>query len=181
MNGIDAYAATVEDAKSAKADFVIAYLGGVPGKTLTKERALEYIQAGLHIVCVFETAADRAKDGQEAGIADARTAVVEMKAVGAPPFRPVYFAVDIDTSPNPSEILPYFTGIHSVLGTRVAGAYGGIDTMNVLFEHGLIGWGYQTEAWSHGQWHPKAQLRQVGYGKVYDTDQAVAGDYGGWK
>lgn len=180
MNGIDAYAVTVEDAKAAKADFVIAYLGGVPGKTLTPERALEYSQAGLHIVCVFETTGKRALDGYAPGVTDAQQARAELREIGAPASTVVYFAVDFDTSPNPSEIVPYFQAVHTVFAAQ-GGAYGGYDTMDILFRYSLVGYGYQTEAWSQGRWHPRAQLRQVAYGRVYDTDQAVAGDFGGWK
>jgi hypothetical protein len=179
--GIDAYVVTVAEAKEAGADFVIAYLAEVPGKCLTRARAHAYSEAGLSIVSVYEGSGTRARDGEAAGAQDAEIARRLAGEAGQPDDAPIYFAVDFDTSPAPSIILPYFDGLEAHSPPRLNGAYGGFDTMAVLFDHEAVGWGYQTEAWSEGRWHADARLRQVGYGRVFDTDVAVAGSFGQWR
>ena len=54
-----------------------------------------------------------------------------------------------------------------------------------LFNAGKITWGWQTYAWSGGQWDSRAQLRQVQNGMTVDgaacdRDEAWASDFGQW-
>src|SRR5262249_20698214 len=53
-----------------------------------------------------------------------------------------------------------------------------------LFDDGKITWGWQTYAWSGGQWDSRAQLRQtqneLGGGDL-DADEAMTSDYGQWR
>ena len=55
-----------------------------------------------------------------------------------------------------------------------------------LFDAGLIGYGWQTYAWSDGQWDHRAQLRQYSNGHTIagvgvDYDQSTAVDFGQWR
>jgi hypothetical protein len=57
--------------------------------------------------------------------------------------------------------------------------------VGAMFDAGLVAFGWQTYAWSHGHWDPRAQLQQyrndqfIG-GVSVDFDRAVAADFGQW-
>src|SRR5436305_1765482 len=99
-----------------------------------------------------------------------------------------YFSVDFDATPaQQTPINAYFDGVVSVIGLARTGAYGGYYVIKRLFDGGKIKWGWQTYAWSGGQWDSRAQLRQVqngitaaGDANCCDKDEAVANDYGQW-
>lgn len=180
--GIDFYALSLADIKSTGATFVCRYLSLTPGKILERAEAQELSKAGLDILLVWETTANRAYDGEAAGESDASTALAQAKAAGMPAGRPIFFSVDVDTSLNPNLIAPYFTGVGKVLPSREVGVYGGLSTVRLLFDLRLVGFGWQTTAWSNGVWDSRAQVRQVDYtSKGYDIDEAVAEDFGQWK
>ena len=68
-------------------------------------------------------------------------------------------------------------------GVARTGAYGGYYVIQRLFDAGKIKWGWQTYAWSGGQWDSRAQLRQVQNGIAggqMDEDTSEADDFGQW-
>ena len=72
-----------------------------------------------------------------------------------------------------------------MLGVDRTGAYGGIYVISSLFNAGKIKYGWQTYAWSDGQWDGRAQVRQVENGMTIaggscDVDEAIAADFGQW-
>ena len=147
----------------------------------------ELSAAGLWLVVVWETAANRALDGKAAGTADAQAAASQAKACGMPDDRPIYFAVDWDASSSQqSSINAYLDGAASVLGRDRVGLYAGYGPVNRAFDAGKIAYGWQTYAWSGGAWDPRAQLQQYSNdhrinGVGLDYDRAVKSDYGQWK
>ncbi|HYM55795.1 MAG TPA: glycoside hydrolase domain-containing protein, partial [Solirubrobacteraceae bacterium] len=170
------------------ADFVCRYVS-TPGnpKNIGSGEAVEMSRAGIDIVLVFETTAERALAGRGAGAADARSAERQATGVGMPAGRPIYFAVDFDATPQQqAPIDEYFRGVASALGLDRTGAYGGYWVVKRLFDAGLIRWGWQTYAWSGGNWDPRAQLRQfsnshtVG-GIECDYDHGLGRDFGQWR
>lgn len=111
------------------------------------------------------------------GVSDAheaaRQAAADGNVTGAIPL-----AIDFDAS-GP-EVLSYFQGAHSVLGSRTA-AYGGYRPLLYLFQHGAVGhFNFQTYAWSSGLWLPAsiAPLEQYLNGNTYDNDRAIAANFG---
>jgi hypothetical protein len=83
------------------------------------------------------------------------------------------------------EINDHFDGVASVLGLARTAAYGGFYPIKRLFDAGKIAYGWQTFAWSGGQWDPRAQLRQVRNGVTIagadcDIDEAQVQDFGQW-
>ena len=167
--------------------FACRYLSyDTTGKNLSAAEAQALIAAGLDIVCVWETSASEALGGYAVGAQSAGDAQSLAVACGMPSGRPIYFAVDFDATPGQQAVLDaYFDGVASVLGRGRTGAYGGYYPIQRLFDGGKIAYGWQTYAWSGGQWDPRAQLRQVQNGITVDgadcdRDEAWAADFGQW-
>jgi hypothetical protein len=167
--------------------FVCRYVSGGNSKDITSSEASALQAAGLDIVLVWETsglAGTDVSDPMSQGVTDATAAESEAASVGAPSTRPIYFAVDFDaSSSDESAVNAYFQGVASVIGLSRTGVYGGYYIVNELFNSGLVEWGWQTYAWSSGQWDARAQLRQtqddIDNGQL-DADQGVAADFGQW-
>lgn len=163
--------------------FVCRYLSGF-SKDLTPAEARDLSAAGLEIVLVWETTAARAEAGSSAGISDARAALAEAERCGMPAGRPIYFAVDIDTTVGPN-ITAYFQGVNHIMGVSRSGVYGGYKVVKALFDKKLVAYGWQTYAWSGGQWDPRAQLQQYSNnhtisGHSVDYDRSTVSDFGQW-
>lgn len=183
--------------KAAGKSFAWRYLyaDGQGGKGLDRSEYDDLVAHGLEVVVGYESWAARALDGKQAGIDDARAAQAQLVALGLPTNMPIYFAVDFDVpdyAPRLSDgiansraklgpVANYFDGVRSVLGDRTGG-YGGFWVIKRLFDAGLIKWGFQTYAWSGGQWDGRAHLRQYLNGQningAVDLCRATAGNYG---
>lgn len=167
--------------------FVARYLStaGNP-KNLTAPEAQAILRAGLGIVLVFETTAQRQLGGHAAGIADANLAAAQARVCGAPLGVPIYFAADWDVQPSElPEVGAYLAGAGLAIGEHRVGEYGGLRVCTYAIEHGLAAYAWQTLAWSGGVWNPSAQLRQVENGVTVagvscDRDLAVHPEYGQW-
>lgn len=178
--------------KKAGIQFVaryVSYDGNT--KNIDKAEADRLRKGGLDIVIVFETTTGRALGGRDAGAADARSAREQVVRAGGPRDGGViYFAVDFDAAGSElTTVGEYFKGATSVLGKDRVGAYGGVAVMDYLFQHDLIGYGWETYAWQYRNrarpWHPKAQLQQYSNGHridgvSVDYNRAVAADFGQW-
>lgn len=156
-------------------------------KNLTADEARALTAAGIDIVSVFETTAQRALQGFTAGADDFRSAVNQHQPCGLPDHAPIYFTVDFDMQGSQeTAVADYFHGIDSVAGNRPVGAYGGLRAVTFLQGNGLTEFTWQTYAWSGGQWAPTTHLRQVHNGIMWDgwavdLNEAWAPDYGGWR
>ena len=130
--------------------FAVSYLSGVPGKDWTRAQLLAYHAAGIQTSFVFERAANDASRGCGEGLTDARAALSEANALGAPSYTAIPLAVDEDVSG--ASVQPYFSCAHQVLGAR-EGVYGSYRVVTYLIAHGLgsCRTDYQTIAWSFGQ------------------------------
>jgi hypothetical protein len=176
--------------KNAGYTFAARYLAydnsGTHGKILFSGEAKALLGAGVDIVSNWEYAANDALGGFNAGADAAKVANAQAAAAGAPAGRPIYFSVDFDATPGQQgPINDYMDGAASVIGRNRTGAYGGYYVIKRLFDAGKITWGWQTYAWSGGQWDARAQLRQVQNnvtiaGGACDIDNAVADDFGQW-
>ncbi len=173
--------------KNAGYTFVARYLSyDTTGKNLTAGEAQALNGAGIDIVANWEWAADDALNGYNTGVSDAQQAAAEAAQCGMPADRPIYFSVDFDATPGQQGAIDsYFDGVASVLGVDRTGAYAGYYVIQRLFDHGKIKWGWQTYAWSGGQWEPRAQLRQIQNGVTVagsdcDIDESTTSDFGQW-
>jgi hypothetical protein len=164
---------------------VLRYLAPLPNsKVLTADECKALHNAGLVIGLVWESSASRANDGKAAGVQDAQAALAQANSLGVPSNIPIYFAIDWDaTEAQQTNINAYFDGIHSVFGSRKVGAYGGYYVIKRLFDASKINYGWQTYAWSGGQWDSRAQIRQTLNGQwsgQVDFDETTTSDWGGW-
>lgn len=163
------------------------YLSNDAPKNLTLAQAKALGAAGIDCVVVWETTANRALAGRNAGMADASRAAAMAKACGMPDDRPIYFAVDFDETPSQADdVARYFEGVNKILGVKRTGVYGGYYVVKRLFDAHLVSFGWQTYAWSGGQWDKRAQLQQYKNGQMLagvscDFDRAVADDFGQWR
>lgn len=192
IEGVD-YAAGPADYKALKAagkKFVCRYLAPLDHqnswKVLRGGEARMLKGSGLHIVTVWESWPDRALDGRPAGITDAKAAMSQLADLGAPKDAPVYFAVDFDASEaQQAAINRYLNGAAHILGKDRVGVYGGFYVVKRALEAGVCKYGWQTYAWSGGQWHPGAHLQQYQNdvklaGVDCDLDRAMDADFGQW-
>jgi hypothetical protein len=168
--------------------FAARYLSyDTTGKNLTASEASALQAAGVDVVANWEYGASDALNGSARGASDAQEALRQANAAGMPAGRPIYFSVDFDaTEAQQAAINDYFDGVASVLGLARTGAYGGFYPIQRLFNAGKITWGWQTYAWSGGQWDSRAQVRQTLNGVTIaggecDIDEAQTNDFGQWR
>ncbi len=160
--------------------FAARYLSPEQWKNCTAAEVAEYRAADISLVLVFEDGAQNALGGHEAGQRDAAFALAQATGLGVHNGA-IYMAVDFDTTPNPAAIDAYFDGCRVVLGDR-CGIYGGLPSVSRQMDRG-VKYGWQTYAWSGGQWDKRAQLQQFSNahtvaGVSVDYDHATTEDYG---
>ena len=178
---------SVAGLKAANVKFAFRYLSFennlTKPKLLTNAEALALSQAGIAVVSNFEWYPERCKEGFAAGAQDADIALAQAKAAGAPDGKPVYFSVDIDTSPE--SVYDYFRGVASKMPLGQIGVYGSYRVVKGLKEAGLVTWLWQTYAWSDGQWYAGRHVEQylntqkLAGGDV-DFNRNKATDFGQW-
>jgi glycoside hydrolase-like protein len=172
---------------AAGVTFACRYLSHSPAKNLKLFEANHLSSIGIDLVVVWETTANRALAGHDAGVADANEALRQANNLGMPDDRPIYFAIDFDATAHQlsNEIAEYFQGVNDVLGVARTGVYGGYRQVGAMFDAGLVTFGWQTYAWSSGHWDNRAQIQQfrndqfIG-GVSVDFDRATADDFGQW-
>jgi hypothetical protein len=177
----------VAQLKSAGKQFVVRYIT-VPGpqnKGISQAEFDELHEAGIETLVVYEGAAGDMKKGHAQGVADAKTAQANLKAiVGLDDHLPVYFGCDWDATPaDQTAINAYLDGAASVIGRDRVGIYGGYYPVKRAKDAKKATWFWQTYAWSGGQVLPGIHLYQyknnvsLGSGTV-DYCRALQGNYG---
>lgn len=146
---------------------VIRYLSTDPTKNLSASERDELHAAGLGILLVWETAAQRALDGSVAGSADAALAEAQADALGYPAGCPIFYAVDFNATPD--QIAAYFAGIAKT-AKRPIGLYGSGTVVDNLVRLGAR-YGWQTSAWSGPYISPNAYV----YQRLSATRPVIAG------
>ena len=172
---------------AAGVTFACRYLSHSPAKNLKLLEANHLSSLGIDLVVVWETTANRALAGHDAGVADATEALRQANHLGMPEGRPIYFAIDFDATAHQlsHEITEYFQGVNEVLGAGRTGVYGGFRQVGAMFDAGVVSFGWQTYAWSGGQWDNRAQIQQYRNDKLVggvsvDFDRATSADFGQW-
>jgi len=112
---------------------------------------------------------------------DAQFALEQALACGMKGSRPIYFAVDQDTTPDPLETLPYFEGVNSVLGVAAHRKPTEVTRLSMRCSMQEDRLGLADLRMVEWRWDARAQLQQYQDGEVYDLDRAVAEDFGQWQ
>lgn len=179
---------TPTELKTLGKDFVVGYVSeDNTGKNLTVEEVQAYHAAGLSVLLVYEYSTTAVHGGTSKGHADASIAIAHAQALGYPTGCAIAFAVDENTSNNPSIIDGYasaFTANCHGAGYRSMD-YGGLATVRRCADLHLTDLHWQTYAWSNGVWDPRVAIRQIQNdiilnGKNVDFDTAMVDDYGAW-
>ena len=188
MEGIDfsfGSGMTAQEIKHFGKGFVCRYLSGGNSKDISKSELANYLGADIKVVLVWETTAERMLSSNPGGKTDAQKANAQAVSLGVGTI-PIYFACDWDANPGQQAAIDsYLDGAASVIGRGRTGIYAGFYPLKRAFEAGKITFGWQTYAWSGGQWHPRAGIQQyddnveLGPAQV-DLDRSMAHDFGQW-
>lgn len=167
MIGYD-YTARIAPAALKAAGCTVAFRYTMPQtpfwvKALRNAEAEELLAAGIPIVSNFESTANRESGGAQAGHDDAVTLLADWKALGAPSGLIGWFSADWDVQPGDvPAVVAYLRAADAVLKPHGygTGCYGGLRAVTAAMDAGFGGW--QTVAWSNGQWDLRAAARQTG-------------------
>lgn len=172
--------------RSAGVTFIARYLSPPPNsKNLSFNELQASVKAGIAVVVVWETSAQRALSGFSGGQFDAGRADSMVKSFGMTGV-PIYFAVDWDVTPSQQgAINSYLDGVASVIGRGRTGIYGGFWPVSRALDAGKAKWAWQTYAWSGTNKDPRINLFQYSNGRSLagievDFDTSMTGDFGQW-
>ncbi len=195
MKAFDSYSpVTQQTAQALKKDgyeTACRYLGA---KTLRLPNGLTPIEVcalhkeGLSIVSIFELNPTHIGYFTYAqGLRDARNAVKEAVWLRQPLHTAIYFTVDFDAQEQDFlAIFRYFEGVRKNLGSYRLGVYGGIHTVQKLFDSAIRpDFLWQTIAWSNGQLFDRADVYQnevnlMVAGLGIDADETRVANFGAW-
>lgn len=157
---------------------------GYKWKRLTRQEAEVITNAGMQIVSVFETEANRPAKGAAAGTADGAAALHEAQLIGQPRGSAIYFAVDYDAKPGAYDAIEaYLRHAAAEIPGYVVGVYGSYAVVEEMVRRipGIRVW--QTYAWSRGKKSSKANLYQYKNGQpmagiTVDLNESFGGE--GW-
>jgi hypothetical protein len=156
-------AATAKDIAKQGYLFVARYL--VPEiyawKRLTPSEAKAITAAGMQIISVYETTANRATGGASAGHEDGAVALNEARLVGQPTGSAIYFAVDYDAQPQGYDTIEkYLEAATQQIPGYSCGVYGSYAVVEEMAKRKACQSFWQTYAWSRGKESAHANLYQ---------------------
>lgn len=159
IKGIDCAAPlTAEKARIFK-DLGYEFVGryfcpDTPGnwKRLNKPEAKAITDAGLRLLCVWETTAARAGEGMAAGAVDGARAYNQALELGVPTDGIIYFAVDYDAQVSELDTIEaYLRAARAQTGPYEIGVYGSYKVVEAMHERGVCKGFWQCVAWSYGK------------------------------
>lgn len=131
-------------------------------KALTLEEAKRITDAGLKILTVYETTANRAKSGWTGGIYDGEVASTCAKNINMPESGCIYFAVDYDAPTSDFQTIEnYLRAAKSVIFPYKIGVYGGFKVIEYLAGKNVCDCYWQCMAWSYGKRHEARNVYQA--------------------
>lgn len=169
MKGIDCTAkitpAIAKSLKSSGYKFVCRYL--VPDspilrwKRLVSDEVKALTDEGMFVVSVFETTANRPKEGFVAGTIDGKKAAFEAALINQPRGSTIYFAVDYDASASDYHLIEsYLQAAKVELPDYKIGVYGGYRVIEEMAKRKACDCFWQTYAWSSGLLSKHANIYQ---------------------
>lgn len=145
-------------------------------KRLERWEAHAISAAGLRLLCVWETTANRAKGGMAAGAADGARAYNQALELSMPKDGVIYFAVDYDAQPADFDaIAAYLKAARQQTGEYKVGVYGSYRVIEAMYERfgdELAYW--QCVAWSYGKISDHHDVYQAEWNvKIPEADHTV--------
>lgn len=164
-------ARTAAAIKAAGYDFAGRYLvpavGALKEKALTKREADAITGAGLRLLTVWETTAERVKGGAAAGAEDGRRALDCAKEIEIPREGILYFAVDYDApAADMPTIEAYFHAAREQTHGYDIGVYGPYRAIEYLARRNVCRGYWQCLGWSGGQVSAYHNIYQAQWGKT---------------
>jgi hypothetical protein len=139
-------------------------------KRLSRSEAEAITAAGINIISIFETTAQRAFGGALAGQVDGESAKREAELLHQPTGSAIYFAVDYDAQPDEWDgIEAYLRATAVVLPGYCTGVYGSYAVVEEMAKRKACCHFWQTYSWSRGKKSHYANLFQ------YQNQVTVAG------
>jgi hypothetical protein len=139
-------------------------------KRLIKSEVEALTANDMNVVCVYETTANRAGQGEAAGIIDGREAKEEAIILGQPKGTAIYFAVDYDAGPaDYDKIAAYLKAAQAELKDYKVGVYAGHKVIEEMALRKACTHFWQTYAWSGGKLSKSSNIYQ------YKNGQTVSG------
>ncbi len=154
-----------KELKAAGVEFVGRYLvpprGSLKWKALTKAEAVNISAAGMKILCVWETTADRAKGGAAAGARDGEQALKCARDIGMPDTGIIYFAVDFGAqSADMDAIAAYLRAARTQTAEYDIGVYGCFGVVEAMAQRKACTHFWQCVGWSYGRKSPALNVYQ---------------------
>ncbi|MEP6528225.1 MAG: glycoside hydrolase domain-containing protein [Nocardioidaceae bacterium] len=166
---------TVAQLKAAGVEGVLRYLsplnsdgsyyGPTAPKMITKQEFDSYITAGIDVVCNWEWYEGRCLEGAPAGAQDGSWAAHLCHQIGYAPGATIFFSHDTAEGDNTTVgryLIAAQQAIEAAGYSFVADVYGGSGFVNAQLQdrRSPVKYGWQTSAWSGGQYHGVAALYQ---------------------
>ena len=162
----------------------VPYPGAPAGKCLAPQEMADLQAHGIAVALVFESTSGRARGGHDAGVQDGKWALAGRASLGIAADRPVYFAVDFNTTPNDYPVIDaYLRGAAESIGASAVGVYGEAALVDRMKALGSARWFWQTYAWSAGAVSDAAHVLQYLNGQTIngasvDLCRAFTADFG---
>ena len=158
-------AAKCKELKAAGVEFVGRYLvpavGNLKWKALAKAEAEAITDAGMKLLCVYETTADRAKNGMAAGAVDGANALKCAREINMPASGIIYFAVDFGaTELDMDAIEAYLRAARENTAEYEIGVYGSYSVIEHMARRNVCRAYWQCVGWSNGQKSPALNVYQ---------------------
>ena len=147
--------------------YLVPLTGTLRYKALTKAECEAITGAGLRLLTVWETTADRVRGGMAAGAEDGARAVKLAEEYGMPDGAAIYFAVDYDARAGDyGTIEGYLKGARAQLGGRWrVGVYGSFGVIEEMAKRHAADCFWQCVAWSGGKKSPHRHVYQAKFGQ----------------
>lgn len=177
------YATPIDPARVAAAGYaaVVRYINGrvAHWKVLTAAERDAIHAAGLGLMLVWETSADRPLSGAQGGALDGRLARADLLRLGCPADVPVLCAVDIDvTADNLAVVRAYVEAFRDAV-MWPCGVYGDFDAIDLVQSWSAVNWQANARWWSRpptGPLPPTLRVHPAAHMRQYLPDQSI-GDH----
>jgi hypothetical protein len=150
---------TPKQVKDAGGKFICGYFSTDITKNLNRHNITGFLDAGISVVTVWETAAQRSSQGAAAGAWDVHAAEAERAATPLGRDSVLYLATDFDATWD--EVKAYYHAAAGTIGIHRVGIYAGIKVIDAAYADGFR-YLWQTLAWSRGKRSKHALIYQDG-------------------